>query len=311
MSCQKGGVIPFCKKLLACFPLGGLWLGFALPSSAASVADLPGPSEPLAPPAESLWSPTTWSRERKTEMLNTAVIGGMAAYGILFWGYGGHSFQFANEGWFQRDSIHGGADKLGHAFSTYVGAMAYGSVYDRWGYNRSEASLYGALSGFATFFMIEFGDAFSRHGFSLEDLAMDASGALWGYMRREHPRFRELVDYRVSYFPSYGTLKGRTSDYISDYSGFKYLLAFKCSGIRRWSSSWMRYLELYAGYFTRGYETQDLDHYGDPHRSGFIGVGLNLSLLFKEQGWRKTSVFLDFFQPPYSFVSAKHRFDGP
>jgi hypothetical protein len=249
-----------------------------------------------------LWNPE-WPKEKKLEILNAAVIGGMATYGLLFWGYGGHSFQEINERWFSRDSIHGGADKLGHAFSTYVATMSYGAVYERWGYDREEASLYGAMSGFATFFMIEFGDAFSKHGFSFQDLTADAVGALWGYLRREHPVFRELVDFRVSYWPSWGTWRGYTGDYISDYSGFKYLLAFKGSGVEGLSSTWLKYLELHLGYYTRGYESQDWCHYGEPHRKAYVGIGVNLSSLFKERGWRKSGTVLEFYQPPFTYLS--------
>ena len=266
-----------------------------------TTSDLPGEFKP------------GWSKETKLELLNVAVIGGMATYGLLFWGYGGHSFQVIDERWFSQDSIHGGADKLGHAFSTYVGAMSYSAVYEKWGYERHLASRYGALSSFATFFMIEFGDAFSKHGFSVEDLISDACGAVWGYLRREHPALRELVDFRVEYFPSYGTLKGRTSDYISDYSGFKYLLAFKGSGVGGLSSTWLKYVELHLGYYTRGYESQDLDqgenHYGDPHRVMYAGIGVNLSDLVEKTGWRKTATFLEYYQTPYTYFPAERNID--
>lgn len=259
-----------------------------------------------ASPGFRLWD-SAWPKEKKLEIANVAVIGGMAAYGLLFWGYGGHAFQVVNERWFQRDSIHGGADKLGHAFSTYVAAMSFGDVYERWGYDRREASLYGALSGFATFFMIEFGDAFSRHGFSFQDLAADGIGALWGYLRRECPALRGLVDYRVSYWPSWGTWRGYTSDFISDYSGFKYLLAFKGSGIKGLSSTWLRCAEFHLGYYTRGYENQDWCHYGEPHRKVYVGVALNLSDLLKQRNWRKSGTFLEYYQPP--FIDLSQGFD--
>ncbi|MBP7829377.1 MAG: DUF2279 domain-containing protein [Kiritimatiellae bacterium] len=269
------------------------------------IPSLARPRRPWTGPGR--WS--QWPKEKKVELLNTAVIGGMALYGLLFWGYGGHAFQFVNEGWFQQDSIHGGADKLGHAFSTYVGTMSYGAVYEKWGYDRHVASRLGALSGFATFFMIEFGDAFSNHGFSLEDLAADAVGALWGYLRREHPALRGLVDFRVSYFPSWGSLNGHTTDYISDYSGFTYLLAFKGRGVEALSSTWLKYLEFHAGYYTRGYEPQDWCHYGDPHRVLYAGIALNLSDLVRKTGWRKTATFLEFYQPPWTELSTSYNMD--
>lgn len=299
MTCPRHSLRPW-KRGLVCLLLvaGGM--------PGAGVADEPGPTEPAARPGAG-WA--RWPKEDKAELLNAGVIGGMALYGLLFWGYGGHTFQFVNEGWFQQDSIHGGADKLGHAFSTYVGAMSFSAVYEKWGFDPHAASRLGALSGFATFFMIEFGDAFSKHGFSLEDLTADAAGALWGFIRRECPAVRRLVDFRVSYFPSWGSLHGHTTDYISDYSGFTYLLAFKGSGVEALSSTWLKYLELHAGYYTRGYEVQDWCHYGEPHRVLYAGIAVNLSDLVRKTGWRKTATFLEFYQPPWTELSTSYNLD--
>ena len=138
---------------------------------------------------------------------------------------------------------------------------------------------------------------------------MDAAGTLWGYGRRESPALRRLVDFRVSYFPSWGSRKGYTSDYISDYSGFKYLLAFKAEGVRALSSTWLRYLEMYLGYYTRGYESQDRDHYGDPHRVMYTGIGLNLSDLLNRAGWKKTATVLEYYQPPWPDLAMEHNLD--
>ncbi|MBU0512177.1 MAG: YfiM family protein [Chloroflexi bacterium] len=250
-----------------------------------------------------------WSKEKKMALLNVTVVGGMVTYGFLFWEYGGHSFQVIDEKWFSQDSVHGGADKLGHAFSFYAGAMSYSALYDHWGFDHQVASRNGAMSGLATGLMIEVGDAFSKHGFSVEDLISDACGALWGYLRREHPAFRQLVDFRAEYYPSWGSQKGYTTDYISDYSGYKYLLAFKGSGVGGLSSTWLKYFELHIGYYARGYESQDRDHYGDPHRVMYAGLGVNPSDLIEKTGWHKTATFLEYYQPPYTYLPAEYNLD--
>lgn len=250
-----------------------------------------------------------WSKETKLTLLNTAVIGGIMGYGLIYWHYGETSPQFVDEGWFEHDSIHGGADKLGHAISTYYAVMAYSWLYDRWGFETSKSSLYGALSAWSTFFMIEVGDAFSRHGFSVEDLVADTCGALTGYLRRVFPGFRDRVDFRVEYWPSYGARKGEDIDLASDYSGYKYIVALKGDGFDLLSSTWLQYFELQAGYYTRGYQSQDEDHYGDPYRVAYGAIAVNLSHIFEKHNWNKTAAFLHYYQVPYTYAPLEYNLD--
>jgi hypothetical protein len=118
------------------------------------------------------------TRGQKTLLLNAGAMGAVLIYGIANWDYGESNFHFNNEGWFDRDSPHGGADKLGHFWSSYTLSHLYSYVYRRWGYTESEANLYGPLSnlGFQTF--MEIADGFSSsQGFSYEDMIMNIVGA--------------------------------------------------------------------------------------------------------------------------------------
>ncbi|HOU21246.1 MAG TPA: DUF2279 domain-containing protein [Kiritimatiellia bacterium] len=250
-----------------------------------------------------------WSKEIKLKLLNTAVIGGIVGYGVMYWHYGETSPQVVDEDWFEHDSAHGGADKLGHAISTYYAVMAYSWLYDRWGYEPAQSALYGALSAWSTFCMIEVGDAFSRHGFSVEDLVMDSAGAVVGYLHRRIPGFRARVDFRVEYWPSYGARKGTDIDYVSDYSGYKYLVALKGDGIEALSSTWLRFCELQLGYYTRGYQSQDEDYYGDPYRVLYAAVGVNLSHIFHKHNWNKTAAFLHYYQVPCTYAPLEYNLD--
>ncbi len=252
---------------------------------------------------------TGWSKETKLRALNIGIIGGMMLYGLIFWDYGENGFEFTNEGWFSYDTKYGGADKLGHAFSTYFAVQAFSSVYERWGYDRHEGNVYGSLSAWATFFMVEVADATSRHGFSYEDLVVDTIGALVGFWRREYPGFEKRVDFRVEYWPSYAVTSGDDTDIASDYSGYKYLMALKGSGFDMTSSTWLQYLELQAGYFTRGYQNGDEDHYGDPHRVLYGALAVNLTHIFDKHNWNKTASFLRYYQVPYTYLPLEYNID--
>jgi hypothetical protein len=47
-----------------------------------------------------------------------AVGAGLVAVGLRDWDWGnGSDFQFIEEGWFAKNTAHGGMDKIGHAFS--------------------------------------------------------------------------------------------------------------------------------------------------------------------------------------------------
>jgi hypothetical protein len=249
-----------------------------------------------------------WSKEKKLMAINAAAVVGIGAYGLRYWNYGEDKFHFVRERWFQRNSIHGGADKLGHAFSSQVAVVAYAALLEGWGYDRRRAAVNGALSAWTSFFMMEVGDALSRHGFSVEDLTMDSLGVVMGYLRVRFPEFEKRVDFRVSYWPSYGAGKSDV-DYASDYSGYRYLLAFKGDGYDTTSSTWLRHLELHAGYYTRGYQTLDEDHYGPPHRVVYGAVAVNLSSLLDRQDWHRTATVLHYYQVPFVFAPAAHRLD--
>jgi len=123
--------------------------------------------------SNSKWSFDNWSREKKVITLNVVTIGTIATIGVIGWDYGSHSFRTANEGWFDSDTPYGGADKLGHAFTTYALASVYNWLYKDWGYSDNDAILMGAANSWLTMSLIEIGDGFSisehsrcRHGLS-------------------------------------------------------------------------------------------------------------------------------------------------
>lgn len=314
---------PIIAGLLAAFlaapaaALGANGPGTNAPPAARQSADdwpdsLPAkiaPSDPDEGTPELDLLNTGWSKEKKLKYLNIGVLGGMMAYGLLFWDYGENGFEFTNEGWFTYDTKYGGADKLGHALSTYFAVQAFSSVYERWGYDRHRANVYGALSGWSTFFMIEVCDATSRYGFSYEDLIVDTIGAIVGYWRREYPEFEKRVDFRVEYWPSYAVTRGDDTDIASDYSGYKYLVALKGSGFDLTSSTWLQYLELQGGYYTRGYQNGDEDHYGDPHRVLYGALAVNLTHIFHKHDWNKTASFLRYYQVPYTYLPLEYNLD--
>jgi hypothetical protein len=259
---------------------------------------LPEPtSEPQAETEDS-----GWTKEQKFLAVNGAMALAIAAYGFQFWDYGETGFQVVDEGWFGQNTSYGGADKLGHAYAAYLTGLGLASLYESWGYSRDDADLYGAISSMSAFTLIEVGDAFSKNGWSTEDVIVDAAGVLFAYWRRRAPQVGRLVDFRVEYIPTETFLNGDHSDIVTDYSGFKYLLAFKLDGIEKLRHTPLSWLEIHLGYYTRGFATGDQDYYDEKTRHLYAAVGINVSKLLSKAGYRSLGKVFEFYQAPYTYV---------
>ncbi len=256
------------------------------------------------------WSVSDWSRQKKVIALNAVTVGTIAAIGFAGWDYGSHSFRTANEGWFDPDTSYGGADKLGHVFTCYALASLYNRIYKDWGYCDNDAIVIGAASSWLTMSVIEIGDGFSKsEGYCWQDEVMNTVGVGMAYLRHRFPAVRERVDFRWEWFPSPAARSGERFDILTDYSGQKYLLAFKLDGWLRTGNPVMKALEVQVGYYTRGYVSGDHDDFDGQHRYGYVGIGLNMTYLLERlTGHRAWGVF-DYYQMPYTYLPTKWEYE--
>lgn len=84
-------------------------------------------------------------RQRLLEV-NLAGIALVSAWGVYKWDYFSRSPHAESEGWFGNSTDDGGADQLGHLYSTYLASHGLAYLYEKWRFPRDEAALYGALS---------------------------------------------------------------------------------------------------------------------------------------------------------------------
>jgi len=258
----------------------------------------------------SLRSFNDWPRDKKVAALNIATVGTIATIGIVGWDYGSHSFRTANEGWFDSDTPYGGADKLGHVFTCYALASVYNRIYKDWGYSDNDAILIGAANSLLTMSLIEIGDGFSTsEGFSWQDEVMNSVGVGMAYLRHRFPAVRERVDFRWEWFPSPAARSGERFDVFTDYSGQKFLLAFKLDGWLRTDNPILKLLDLQVGYYTRGYVSGDDDYFNGKHRFGFVGIGLNMTYVLERLTGNRASGVFDYIQVPYTYVPTSRRLD--
>jgi len=234
------------------------------------------------------------TRGQKTLLLNAGSMAAIFVYGLSQWDYGEDGFHFANERWFQRDTKYGGADKLGHFWSSYALSHLYSYVYRKWGYTEKEANLYGVLSSLGVQTFMEVADGFSSQGFSYEDLIMNVTGAGVAYLWGKVPYLAEKIDFRMEYTPEFNS---RDFGFSTNYERQRFLMAIKADGFKFVKNPYLKYLEFHAGYYARGYKNYDEHGSDDRRRYLYVGIGFNVSKLL--QKFVDTRV-LHYVQIPYT-----------
>lgn len=226
--------------------------------------------------------PERASLRLKNAMLVGGGVGIVYLYGLTSWwgeGFGG-GFKTRNEGWFGRDTDHGGTDKLGHFQFTYAGSRLLKWGFEAAGNDERTALKLGTLTAYGALSGVEFIDGFSKKwSFSREDFAMNTLGAAAAVLLETQPKIDAIFDLRFNYWPSRSVDGSRRSwEPISDYAGQTYYLVTKASGFDTLQSvPVVRYLELAVGYGARGFETG-----GARERYEYLGVSLNLSQLLND-----------------------------
>ena len=237
---------------------------------------------------------------------NIIFTGGVAIWGTVFWDYFETGPVSADEGWFGKNTKYGGADKLGHMYSTYLWSLGFASLFEYWGMSEDQSTLYGPLTSWIFQGMMEVGDSFSKsQGFSYEDMVMNTLGAGFYYVREKYPFVKEKLDLRLEYIPDLNS----DHDIFTQYNSMKYLMALKFSGFESMEDTPMKYFELQLGYYTRGY--QDREEYTRKERVVYVGIGINASEVLKALGWTKTSKIFNYYQLPYTYVPFGYDFDVP
>ena len=231
------------------------------------------------------------TKEDKLRYLNYATSGALITYGVIFWDYDSKTkFHASSEGWLEKDTKHGGADKFGHLYVAYLSTHLYASIYQYWGYNKEEALKYGIYSSLALTSVMEIADGFGEgYGVSYEDVITNILGTIFGYITYKYTWLDEKIDYRVQYPISGNMIK---KDFATDYENMRYIFAIKASGFDIFKNSYLKYFELYGGYYTRGYTGQT---HLNTKRETYVGIGINLSELLG------TKIF-KYYQIPKSYI---------
>ena len=265
----------------------------------ASPAPTATPAQPAAPKSDG------FTKEQKALILNAGGALAITAYGIGFWDYFQTAPKADGEGWFGRTTKYGGADKLGHFWSTYAVGHLFSYIYRWWDFDRDQANTLGAVSSLGMQTIMEVGDAFSGdYGFSYEDALMNVAGAGAAYVLGKYPELARKIDFRFEYVPK--SFSDLTNDLLTNYDNQRYLVALKLDGFDMFHDSYLSYLELQAGYYTRGYEEWDPGDPDNRRRNFYFGVGFNVSKLV--QNFVDVGLF-DYVQVPYTTIGVSKGLD--
>lgn len=225
----------------------------------------------------------------------------ISTWGISQWGWFKHSPVAKREGWFGADTHAGGADKTGHFYMSYMLSELFQADFKR--HNVENPGRKAALSAMAAMTLVELGDATSdKYGFSSEDLLANTLGIATSWWLGENPIWDDRLDIRMEYWPSNGY--NAKNDAVSDYSGMKHLVALRADGFQKLRKTPLRWFELQAGYYTRGFRT--FDEQSGRSRHTYLGLGISLPVLAGKNS--KVGKLLSYVQPPGFYIEADHQF---
>jgi hypothetical protein len=258
-------------------------------------------------------------RRFRTAALLLGSVGATAAYGRSKWWQDGFtgSFRSVNEGWFGAGTKTGGADKLGHVMFAYAGTRLMARGYEWAGNDADRALGYGLWTSVGTLLGIELVDGYSRKWrFSKEDVVANLAGGALAWWLETTPAADALLDLRLQYGRSEGPQGRRDFDPFGDYSGQRYLLVLKASGVPVLrEQAMLRYLEFNLGYGARNFEDEARALVA-PTRHVYFGVALNLSELLRSTAYkgnarpsrtqRLSETFFEYVQVPAAAASGEH-----
>ena len=269
------------------------------------------------PPAKPYTLATTWEHVRASPEIPLVGAAAIAWYAYKDFDWSSSPrFTILREGWFGQNTYAGGVDKIGHSFTTYILADFLAWGFRQKGFDPYGSAISGAVISWLVMGAYEITDGFNKaYGFAVEDITFNTLGAVFSFLRNTVPGMREKLDFRVQWTPQiYDWLDSARLLPVSDYSSKKFLFALKLAGFEDIRDTPLRFVELHAGYFTRGYSDPELAIGVPKERHLFAGIGLNLNEVFfpdpaMRQTWPAaiTSTALEYVQVPYTSVTTSNR----
>lgn len=193
-----------------------------------------------------------------------------------------------SEGLFGPNTYAGGSDKLGHMWGNYIINRWTANIMDGAGWDEVPSVIVSTSLTSAFFAMIEIKDGYHRgFGFSWWDMAFNTAGNALAVAMVMSPRLDDMFDFKVYYLPTHlylSSLKNRgVVDAGEDYSGQTFVVAYHLDSIPAVAKDSdlepLRYVDLYAGYRSRGYLPTPKSTDTDRIQELSFGVAFNVQYL--------------------------------
>lgn len=238
-------------------------------------------AEPRTTPTQSS-SPSSKSRDLRCHSA-LALFAAYAAVGTWMWfaWYADKPSQprwkFGGDGWFGPSTYAGGADKVGHAWSSWTLSRLGASALSQGNWDPFGASVLATSLSSTLLVLVEVNDGYYTE-FSPGDLTADLVGGLAAIAALNVPWLDEGFDFRVQWLPSSQFRRHPGLNFAEDYSGQSYVVALKPGAIPAVQQSnswwyWASFINPVVGYRATTQETS-----GAPVRMRQLFLGLSLDL---------------------------------
>ena len=246
----------------------------------------------------------------------TGVSAGLVAL-LLAWGTqawwedGLQPFSIREAGGFGRDTYAGGADKAGHAYSSYMMTHFGAALYRALGMSRSRAAWYSGVATCLIANWFELIDGFTEFGFEYGDLIANTAGAALGLVTQLYPELDDTIGMRIAYVPSNDFLENDKTvlKWINDYSGMNFHLDVKLRGLIRFfdrDPGFARFLLVGLVYGTADYSP--IKRYEQRRRSLGVNVGIDFAEVLRwqsgyDEGVSSVARVFDYYAVPFLNVA--------
>jgi len=236
----------------------------------------------------------SWFDKRVSAISVGGVYAAVGTYAWFAWFNGAATkpFYFETPDWghenpFALRGYAGGADKWGHAWANYVMVRGTTELLVAGGWKKLPSSLVAGGIAETLFAMQEVKDG-HIWGFEIGDMAMDVAGAALGVAMENLPEVDRMLDFRMRWWPSsdfrrlwraHPWSRGDGVDFTQDYTGMTFQLALHLGPVigsdvdELW---WTPYVDVVAGFETRGYEPAQAAPMYSPYQTYYLGVGVNV-----------------------------------
>ncbi len=170
-----------------------------------------------------------------------------------------------------------GADKLGHAYFSFVLSDFFGRSLHWAGVERSSAFIWSGVCALLFQTYVEIEDGFRpKLGFSTSDELSNFIGAFIPYAREKF-QWMNLINFKISLFPSEKFKSGAHRFIVDDYESLYFWLSFDLSGILKSKILKPWFIDLFD--VSIGYSVKKIDWNRSGEREIFLAIDYDLTKL--------------------------------